>query len=348
MTTIAAHRAGVLFLFVLTAAGVPAEERQPARSVASVNGQVITAEDLDRAIGNRLMRIRTEEYVLRRAVLDELIAERLLQAEAARRNVSVEELLKTEVESKISTPPAADLDAFYEGTRDRFPGLTRDEALKQIADGMRKQASAKRKYEFIKSLRAAAGVRVEIQPPRAAVQAEGPARGKASAPVTIVEFSDFECPFCSRAAQTIRKITDTYGERVRVVFRDFPLASHRTAPRAAEAAHCADEQGKFWEMHDLLLAKGGVPLSDGDLRKAAADAGAEVDLFNVCLASGRYAEAWKTSQEEGTRAGVTSTPTFFINGRMVIGAAPYEMFQSIIDDELEQAAAKPAAARPSS
>jgi len=168
--------------------------------VATVAGKVITEEDLDRAVGDRLLRIRTEEYNVRRAVLEELVADRLLQVEAARRNVSVEELLKAEVESKIVIPPASELEAFYEGARERFGGMSKDEGVRQIAEGMRKQALAKRKRDFVKSLRGAAGVQVRLKPPSVAVRDDGPARGKASAPVTIVEFSDFECPFCSRAA----------------------------------------------------------------------------------------------------------------------------------------------------
>jgi len=169
------------------------------------------------------------------------------------------------------------------------------------------------------------------------VKAEGPARGSAAAPITIVEFSDFECPFCSRAEETLRKVRDVYGDRVRLVFRDYPLPSHRGAPKAAEAAHCADEQGKFWEMHDRLFSKNGAQQTETELRKAAADVGLDEVAFSRCFASGKYASIWKSSQEEGARAGVGSTPTFFLNGRMIIGAASFEMFATVIDEELERA-----------
>src|SRR5205814_1198108 len=111
-----------------------------------------------------------------------------------------------------------------------------------------------------------------------------------------------------------KKIEDTYGDKVRVVFRDYPLASHRSAKRAAEAAHCADEQGQFWEMHDRLFSKGG-PIADADITRFAAQIPAlDKAKFVDCLASGRFKEAYRPSQEEGARAGVASTPSFFVNG----------------------------------
>ena len=209
--------------------------------------------------------------------------------------------------------------------------------MTEIADAMRRRRIAVRRTDFIKELRAAAGVHVNLQPPRVQVEATGPSRGSASAPVTIVEFSDFECPFCGRAVETLQQVEKTYGDRVRIVFRDYPLIMHRTAKRAAEAAHCADEQGKFWAMHDRLFSKGG-PITDADIARFAQQAKLDQNAFETCLGSGKYKEAWKPSQDEGTRVGVTSTPSFFINGRMIVGAPPYEAFARIIDEELASTA----------
>ncbi len=304
------------------------------KPVATIGNAAITAGELESAVGSRLVRVRTEEYTIRRGVLDEMVATRLLEAEAARRHITVEELVKTEVEAKIAEPSRSDLEPMYDGISDRFPGMTKEQALDQIADGMRRQRIAERRAELIRQLRAAAGVKVNLEPPRVAVKADGPWRGKAAAPVTIVEFSDFECPFCSRVTTTLRQIEERYGENVRIVFRDYPLASHRTAKRASEAAHCADDQGKFWEMHDRLFSKGGGPITDGDIDRFATQAKLDHEAFAACLESGKYKDAYRTSQDEGYHAGVTSTPSFFINGRMLIGAAPFEMFASVIDEEL--------------
>lgn len=318
-------------LMLLTAGALVAGET--AKPAATIGTTAISQNELDQAIGTKLLRLRTEEYNVRRGVLEELIAARLLEAEAARRHVTTEELLKSEVDAKIAVPTAAEIEPIYDGVAERYPGLTKDQAMADIAEAMRRKRSTVRRTEFVKELRAAAGVRVNLQPPRAEVEATGPSRGAANAPVTIVEFSDFECPFCGRAVETLQQIEKTYGDRVRIVFRDYPLVMHRTAKRAAEAAHCADEQGKFWPMHDRLFSKGG-PISDSDIERFAQQAKLDQNAFDACLASGKFKEAWKPSLDAGTRIGVTSTPSFFVNGRMIVGAPPYEMFARVIDEEL--------------
>jgi len=322
-----------VLILTLTVAIHAGEKPRPA---AAVGDAVITDDDLNRAIGNRLLKIRTEEYNIRRNVLETLIEERLLAAEAARRHITLDELVKSEVEARVAAPDLSEIEPFYEASKQRFGSLTPEEAMEQIAQNMRAQSIAKRRTEFVASLRSAAAVKVLLEPPRAAVQATGPSRGSADAAVTIVEFSDFECPFCSRAVATIKKVEETYGDKVRIFYRDFPLESHRGAVHAAEAAHCAGEQEQFWPMHDKLYSKqGGV--SDADIRKYAGDLGLDAEQFNTCLQSGKFTATWKASQAEGTRVGVVSTPTFFVNGRMVPGAAPFEHFARIIDEELARA-----------
>jgi protein-disulfide isomerase len=328
----------------LMAAAPPVAGGNGTGGVAIVAGQAVTEQELSAAVGNKLLRVKTEEFNIRRASLDEIIANRVLRAEAARRNIPVDELLRIEVESKVTIPSPADLESFYEGTKERFAGVGKDEAIKQIGDGMRRQQAAKKRNAFVQSLRAAAGVSVFLEPPRVDVKPEGPVRGNPAAPVTIVEFSDFECTFCSRAVETLHKVRGAYGDKVRIVYRDFPLPGHRGAAKAAEAAHCAEEQGKFWEMHDRLFAKSGAQQTETELRKAGADVGLDDAALSRCLASGKYAPAWKSSQEEGTRVGVSFTPTFFINGRMIAGAAPYEIFAAVVDEEIDRAGARGVAA----
>jgi protein-disulfide isomerase len=316
-------------LLLLAPAALAAE-----KGVATIGNQTISQAELDAAIGNRLMRMRTEEYNARKSTLDDLIAERLLKAEADKRSITVEELLKTEVGGRIEMPTAAEVEPFYEGTKDRYASLSKDEAIAQIIEGMRRQRIATRTAEYVKSLRTAAGVKVFLEPPRSTVVATGPTRGAENAPVTIYEFSDFECQFCGKASGTVKKLEQRYGDQVKIVFVDYPLAMHRTAPRAAEAGHCAAEQGKFWELHDRFFSKNGGPLADADIRNYATDAGVDMAAFDACMKSGKHAETWKAGQSAGTKVGVGSTPTFFVNGRMVVGAAPLEQFTAIIDDEL--------------
>jgi len=333
---------GVQVLFIVTALALliapvilGGEAKRP-EAVASYGDVSITAEELDRAMGNRLMRIRTDEYNVRRSVLDELIAGHLVQAEAKRRGVTAAELLKAEVGAKVVTPAAAEVESFYEAAKERYGNLGKDEAIEQIIDGMRRQKSAARLAAFHRQLSEAANVRVMLEPPRLQLAAAGPTRGKGGAPVTIVEYSDFECPFCGRAAATIRKVESEYAGEVKVVYRDFPLPGHRGAPRAAEAAHCAGDQGKYWEMNDRLFSKGGA-ISESDIRRFASELQLDPQQFTACLDSGKHAATWKAAQAEGMAVGVQSTPTFFINGRMIAGAAPYELFAKVIDEELERA-----------
>jgi protein-disulfide isomerase len=162
-----------------------------------------------------------------------------------------------------------------------------------------------------------------------------PIKGSDSAQVTIVEFSDFQCPFCSRVNPTLKQVEDKYGDKVRVVFRNFPLLQiHPNAAKAAEAASCAADQGKFWEMHDKLFANQ-QKLAVEDLKVHATDLGLKADVFNQCLDSGQKEAEWKKDMNEGTSYGLTGTPAFFINGRLISGAQPLEAFTAIIDEELE-------------
>ena len=328
--------ATILVLFIAVPLFAGSAATQP---VATVGPAVVTEAELERAVGTKLTRLMTDVYNVRRSVLEELIATKLIEAEAARRKVTVDELLKVEVADRIAQPDVAEIERLFEGVADRYPGMTKEQALADIAATTREKRMQVRRGEFVRELRDAAGVRVNLQPPRVAVKAEGPSRGSADAPVTIVEFSDFECQFCGRAVETLKRIEEKYGDQVRIVFRDYPLPMHRTAKRAAEAAHCAGEQEQFWAMHDKLFTKGG-PILDSDIYRFAAQIGLDHDRFNACMTSGKFREVWKPSMDEGARVGVQSTPTFFINGRLLVGAASYEMFSRVIDEELAHAQPK--------
>jgi len=170
------------------------------------------------------------------------------------------------------------------------------------------------------------GVRVEVSVD------DDPSIGPEDAPITIVEFSDFQCPFCARAKPTIKQILENYGEQVRLVYRDFPILGPQ-AQKAAEAAECADEQGKFWQYHDLLFANQQA-LDDSNLKQYAKDLGLDTAQFNDCLDSGKMAQEVEKDFRDGQNYGVRGTPAFFINGILVSGAQPYSVFEQIIEQEL--------------
>ena len=303
--------------------------------VAEVNGAPILASELEQKVVGRLARLRQEEFDIRRQALDELIAERLIAAEAARRSLSAEELLRQEVDARAAALPAEQVESIYEQNKARFAGQTRDQALARIREVLGQRAKAERRAEYEKQLRGAARVAVRLEAPRVAVDvpAGAPATGPAGAPITIVEFTDYQCPYCHRAQGTIDEVLQRYSGKVRLVHLDFPLDGHPQAVPAARAARCAGEQGKFWEYHRGLMTGQGT-LEDADLKGRASKLGLDASAFAACLSSGRHDGAIQASFAQGEALGVTGTPAYFVNGRMISGARPFESFAEVIDAEL--------------
>ncbi len=169
---------------------------------------------------------------------------------------------------------------------------------------------------------------------------DDPALGPEDAPVVIIEFSDYQCPYCRRfRLQTLDKILENYGDKVRFVYRDFPLEQiHPYAVSAAIAAECADEQGKFWPYHDKLFEGG--KFGDDVYLQYAEELGLDIDEFARCLKEQRYLDEVMKDLKDGIEAGVRGTPTFFINGIPLVGAVPYSYFQQIIEQELQRAQQK--------
>ena len=196
--------------------------------------------------------------------------------------------------------PQEDVAALYATASDQLRAMGGNEA--SLADNMRRQRINQRRHAFVKELERREGVRVFLEPPRLDIQVtpEDASRGPANASVTVVEFSDFQCPFCSRMATLLRQLETRYAGRVRRVFRDYPLSMHKDATRAAEAADCAGEQGRFWEMHDRLF-EGQQDLSSGAIGRYALDIGLNVPTFSACLNAGGHASDWRRGRVDGDR-----------------------------------------------
>jgi protein-disulfide isomerase len=339
-----------LALFVAVGGGFvfpPAAEAQPAKSgtpAAEVGDEVITQEELEQALAPQLARIEQQRFQLLEQKLDELIGDRLVAQEAKKRGMSVEQLLKAEVYAKAPEVADAEVANFIAQNRARLPQGDEAEIRLKVWDYLRSQKVAQRRQAYVQGLRGQAKVSVYIEEPAAARVAvstdRGFTRGPKEAPVAMVEFSDYQCPFCKRVLSTIKQITDTYPGKVKWVFRDFPIVSlHPTAPKAHEAARCAGEQGKFWEYHDLLFERS-PRHSPQELKQYAQDLKLDGSVFAQCLDSGRYQAQVNSDIEEGTRLGVTGTPTFFLNGRLLVGAQPFAEFQRLIESELARKAAR--------
>lgn len=306
-----------------------------ADGVLAVVGDIeITQEKVAERKAGELLKIEREERRILEEGLDELVAEQLLELEADERGVSVEELVDQEVDSRVTEPSAEDVDAFYEERKAQIR-QPKDQIADQIRDFLLQQRRAEANAQVVAELKQKHGFRLYLEPFRVTVESAGfPARGPAEAPVTIVEFSDFECPYCASFNPTLSRIVENYGDKVRIVFRQFPLNNiHPNAQKAAEASLCAHDQQRFWEMHDAMF-KEQRSLGVEQLKEKAGRLGLDTDAFNECLDSSQYADSVAADLQAGSRAGVTGTPAMFINGRFLSGAQPYEEVSKMVDNEL--------------
>ena len=326
-------------------AGGQEKAAAPETPVAVVAGKPIQAREVDDLVRAQLMDLRAREHQLRSQALDALVAQALLEKEAEARGMTPDALHKTEVEDKAQVADA-DAKAYYDANKARFGTTAEADALKQIKDGLGQQRQGERRAAFARELRAKYDVKMLLEPYRVPVEVgSAPVRGNPNAPVTVVEFSDFQCPYCVRARPTVNRVREVYGDKVRWVFRHFPLDFHAQAEKAGEAAACAGEQGKFWEMHDLLWANS-AQLQVADLKAHAATLGLDAASYGQCLDSGRHAGLVEADLRAGQGYGVSGTPAFFVNGRPLVGAQPFDAFAQVIDDELQRAATpSPAAAK---
>lgn len=314
-------------------------QEDPGQVLARVNGKAITAGDV-RADGSDQFDLLEREYQQRRhelleAQVKKVVQDRLLDAEAAARGVSKDKLL---ADIKPAEVTEADLDAFYEKNKSRIPpGTTKETVMPQIKAYLAQNGQQEARDKYFKTLEAKYKVDYLLEPMRVAVAANGfPAKGPAGAPVTIVEFSDFQCPFCSRVTPTLEQVVSKYGNKLRLVFRQFPLPMHANAAKAAEASLCANEQGKFWEMHDAMFKDQAGLAVDALKSKAAGIAGINAASFNSCLDSGKETLAVQSDMKAGTKAGVNGTPAMFVNGRFISGAVSADDLSKIIDEELKR------------
>jgi protein-disulfide isomerase len=333
----------VVLGLVVSIAGSPLARAQapaaPARTpAAKVGDEVIDLSEVEKPLKARLAQIEQQRFELLRQHLDQLVAERLLAQEAKRRNISVDELLKQEVAAKTPEVSEDEVTEFMTQNRARLPRGDEAELKRKVTDYLRAQAAGEQRQAFVDLLRTKTPVTVYLEEPassRVPVRSDvGFVRGPADAPVVIVEFSDFQCPYCKNVVATVKQVLEKYPGKVKWIFRDFPLAQlHPDAPKAHEAARCAGAQGKFWEYHDVLFEKA-PRLRPADLKQYADDLKLDAAAFGQCLDSGRFAPAVASDLAEGNDLGISGTPTFYVNGRTLVGAQPYSAFQQAIESEL--------------
>lgn len=301
---------------VVKGADVNAATLAPATVLATVSGKTITAAMIDERLRPLVYKLRLSTYELEKQALDQAIYNMLLLAEANRRNVAPEDLVRTEISEKTRQPTEPEISKFYSENQSSIQGGL-DAVRSQIVSYLQEQEQQKLESALAEKLRKQANIRLLISEPPALVQSisvdDDPARGEAGAPVTIVEFTDFQCPSCAAMQPILDEVLKSYGNKVRFVVRDFPLSAHANARKAAEAANAANAQGKFFE-YALLLFKHQNALDVASLKKYASDLGLNRALFDAALDSGKYAAEVRHDMDDGEKYGIDSTPTIFING----------------------------------
>jgi len=301
--------------------------------VATVGNRSITLRKVKQTVAIPLYLADQQRNQLLQQATQNLIDDELLGAEASRKGISVGQLLdeasQSEAIARLANLPAP--------VKRLGPGQIGDTHNQGASLDMQEQARIRQALLVL--LRRKTDVRLsfpDLEPPILAVSTQGhPAIGPDPAPVTIVEFSDFQCPYCQQSVHVLKELRNLYGDKIRLVYRDYPGPNHPYALQAAEAAHCAGEQGKFWEYHDRLFDR--QTAGQGwDFASLASEQGLQQKTFENCLNSGHFRDQIIKDLQDGLKLGITSTPTFFINGRPLVGAQPLATFQALIDKQLEQ------------
>jgi protein-disulfide isomerase len=332
---------------------VPVSEPRP---VATFNGATITEDDLRAAALADLDKLnlqfqqiraslaRTEQQILETNLIH-LLADKLFEAEAANRGLGKEAYLEQELKGKIKEPSQQEIKAYYEANRKSFQKPFDTQISEKIRQYLKAENRARATGELADRLKANYKVQILLPPLRVHVKTEGsPSRGLKDAPVTIVEFSDFQSPLASQLNKTLQEVMAKYGDKVRLVYRQFPLSPiHPFAEKASEASLCAADQNQFWELHDSMFETQNE-LKSKDLEAKAAKLKLDPNAFNTCLSSGKYAQRVQHDQREGYALGVMDSPAFFINGRYLSGALAMSDLSKMVNEEINLSSRRKAGA----
>ena len=310
--------------------------------LAEVDGVKLTLAEFERRNPSGFFHARNVFYEAQRKVVEQAIEEVILERQAQKEGLTVEQLLKKHLDNAIEKDPSEDaLRVYYEGVETTQPY----EAVRgQIVEAVRQRRLAKARTAYLKSLHDQAQIAVRLSAPRAEVDLKNAAvRGPVDAPVLIVEYADYECPYCQQIQPALDRIEAEYKGKLRFAFKDVPLPNHANAQKAAEAAQCAGVQGKYWEFHDVLFSSKQLGLPE--LKRHAKDLKLDEKAFNACLDSGERAPLIRPTAAEAQGFGMQGTPSFFINGRFFGNGSSYEEMKRIIDEELAASKRTTSAAR---
>lgn len=306
--------------------------------VASIDNIEITQKQVDESVATRIYPLQQQLYAIRKAALDNLVTAKILESEAAARGLSIEELRRQLTLGEINVT-RAQVEEAYTQNAPFFASMSPDEARERLRLDLENQARMKHYRAGLEALRKKWTVNLSLPPPSFALELDdgvSPAKGSSKPLVTIVEFSDFECPFCSAVQNTLKQIVQSYGRDVRLVFKHLPSEGHRNSLPAARAAYCAGEQDRFWQFHDALFASKNI--SPSLLTQIATDLGLGLPKFQACLNSEQSRAGVVKDIETARLFRIESTPSFIVNGKLIQGALSFADFQKIIEHELSQRA----------
>lgn len=331
---------------VITGVDIDTPNLAPTAVLATVNERNITYGSISERLKPIIYRLRLSSYQAQRPALDLTINDMLLLAEANRQNVAPEAIVRSEVSDKVKPPTETEVAKFYEENKSRING-TLESVKNQIASYLQEQNRRTLEDELSARLRKGANIRIVLTEPERPVQVisvdDDPSRGSATAPVTVVVFTDFQCPTCGVTHPVLDEVLKSYGNNVRLVVRDFPLSRHVNARKAAEAANAAHAQGKFFEYAALLFKRQNA-LDTASLKKYATEVGLNRPTFDAALDSGKYAAEVSHDLKDGEIYGIDATPTIFVNGVALPGIRAEDM-RAAIDRALaaSKTAPKPSA-----
>ena len=316
----------------------------PDAVVATWDGGQITYGELHEKLKAQLIQMESEyltnRYAAESSAVEQMMIEQMLETEAKKRGMdSIEALLKIEVEDKVSAPTEAEIQEFYTVMQRQLRGAPLESVREQVVTELVRRKQAEIAQVFITQIKEAANGSTALpypDLPRVEVSADDdPFLGTDGAPITIVQFAEYQCPYCGKAGEAVDQVLENYPGKIKMVYRDFPLSFHARAIPAAVAANCAGEQDKYWEMHRLLMSNQRA-LEESDLTGHATALSLDMEKWNTCRADPAQEAEVTADMEAGAAVGVSGTPAFFVNGIMLSGAVPYERFQELIDRELER------------
>jgi protein-disulfide isomerase len=309
---------------------IPAISQDSTDVIAEIGGHPVTAAEVEQKESSKLLQARYKYYIAEKDALEQYIDDQILEQQAKKEGVSIDELLKRHVAINVQEPTEEQLRFYYEGVQ---TDESYETARQNIIDTVRQLRMKKARATYITDLRQDYAVVVELSQPSAKVEAgNAPRLGSDKAPVQIIEYADYECPYCQKVQPDLLRIKEQFGDQVSIVYKDFPLPMHANAARAAEGARCAGVQGKFWEFHDYLFTS--KKLKEDDMKAEARALKLDTDKFDQCLDKQEQFESLKKDAQDAQHLGLSGTPSFFVNGHFMSGAIGYAKLRDTVVQEL--------------